>query len=256
MAPRTRIAAFALAAVAWCVPAFADGDVSQAELATARALFEEGVTREDAKDWNGALERFKRVADIRVTPQVLYNMGLCYERLDKTMTADVYYARAEKGNAPDLAKLATARRADLKSKIPSVVLDGPTDLTFTLDGKTAPLGTPLPLDPGKHELVTHRGAQTGTKSFELTTTRLNVTLPDPASAAAAAAARAIAEEHFRRSYCRSSPARSRSSAQVLVSLRWFRGRRPRAISTKYAAQRRITARLRPLHTTTSTACTR
>lgn len=168
-----------LAVAVWSAPALADGDVSQAELATARALFEEGVTREDAKDWAGALERFKRVAEIRVTPQVNYNMARCYEQLGKTMTADVYYARVEKGNAPDLAKLATKSRAGLAAKIPSVVLRGPADLTFTLDGNAATLGTPIPLDPGKHELVSHRGVESATKSFDLTTGKLEVALPDP-----------------------------------------------------------------------------
>lgn len=169
----------AVVVATWASPALADGDVSQAELATARALFEEGVTREDAKDWAGALERFKRVAEIRVTPQVSYNMARCYEQLGKTLTADGYYAKVEKGDARDLAKLAAAKRKELAGKIPSVILSGPADVTIALDGNAASLGTPIPLDPGSHELVTHRGAQSAKKLFELSTAKTNVTLPDP-----------------------------------------------------------------------------
>lgn len=161
-----RVAAF-VGAVLFAAPAFADPTVSEAELSTARALFEEGIAREDAKDWNGALDRFKRVAEIRVTAPVLYNMALCYERLGKTATADGYYARTlEKGGAADLIKQATARRAALKTQIPEVTFEGPSDLALSLDGATVSSGTPTPIDPGKHELVARKGTDSAKKTFE------------------------------------------------------------------------------------------
>lgn len=167
-------------------PAWADPTVSEAELATARALFEEGLAREDAKDWNGALERFKRVAEIRVTAQVLYNMALCYERLGKIASADSFYSRViEKGGAPDLVKLATARRADLKNKVPEITLEAPADLTLTLDGNTATAGTAIAIDPGKHEVVAHRGTDSARKTFEVTTGKLTITVPVPTAATVA-----------------------------------------------------------------------
>lgn len=158
-------------------------NLAEAELATARALFDEGVAREDAKDWTGALERFKRVAEIRVTPQVLYNMALCYERLGKTATADSHYARViDKGGAPELVKLAKARREELKTKIPEVVLDASDrTLTVTLDGAPATLGAAVAIDPGRHEVVSKRGADMAKKSFEAPTAsgKLTITVPIP-----------------------------------------------------------------------------
>ncbi|MBX3229030.1 MAG: hypothetical protein KIT84_01730 [Labilithrix sp.] len=161
----------------------ADPSLDAAELATARALFEEGVAREDAKDWKGALERFKRVAEIRVTPQVLYNMALCYERLGMTSSADVHYARVEKGNAPDLAKLATARRKELASKIPEVVLEGAGDLRVTLDGSPATLGVAVAIDPGPHEIVAQRGKDSARTTFEAPAAsgKITIAVPEPAA---------------------------------------------------------------------------
>jgi hypothetical protein len=164
-----------------------DANLAEAELGTARALFQEGVAREDAKDWAGALERFKRVAEIRVNAAVLYNIALCYERLNKLASADAHYAKViEKGGAPDLVKLATARRADLKNKIPEILLDGPSDLSVTLDGASATLGTGIAIDAGAHELVSHRGTDSAKKTFEVTTGKLTVAVPVPAEPVTAA----------------------------------------------------------------------
>lgn len=162
------------------VPAWADPTVPEAELATARALFEEGLAREDAKDWSGALERFKRVAEIRVTAQVLYNMALCYERLNKLASADTFYGRViEKGGAPDLVKLATQRRAELKGKIPEITLEAPAELALTLDGSSATAGTAMAVDPGVHEVVARRGSETARKTFEVTGGKVTITVPVP-----------------------------------------------------------------------------
>lgn len=174
-----RVAAF-VGAVLVAAPAWADPTVSEAELSTARALFEEGIAREDAKDWNGALERFKRVSEIRVTAQVLYNMALCYERLGKTATADGFYARTlEKGGPPDLIKQATARRNALKTQIPEATFDGPSDLALTLDGTAVSVGTATPIDPGKHELVARKGTDSARKTFEAPATNAKITIAVP-----------------------------------------------------------------------------
>jgi hypothetical protein len=174
-------ASLLLGIVLVATPAWAEPTVSEAELATARALFEEGLAREDAKDYTGALERFKRVAEIRVTAQVLYNMALCYERLGKTATADTFYGRViEKGGAPDLVKLATHRRAELKNKVPEITLEAPLELALTLDGSSVTAGTPIAIDPGPHEVVARRGADTARKTFEVTSGKITIAVPAPA----------------------------------------------------------------------------
>jgi hypothetical protein len=199
-ARRTTLALGALVLMTSLVaaPAFAaEPTVSEAELATARALFEEGLAREDAKDWNGALERFKRVAEIRVTAQVLYNMALCYERLGKTASADTFYARViEKGGAPDLVKLATARRSELKKQIPEVVFEAPPELTLTLDGDAATAGTAIAIDPGKHEVVAHKGLDSARKTFDAPATNAKITIAVPVPVSAPPPPPPPEERHF------------------------------------------------------------
>lgn len=166
-------AGFVVLAVCLVTPtlAIADPTPQEAELATARALFEEGLAREDAKDWAGALERFKRVAQIRVTPQVLYNLALCYEHVGKLALAEQNYLKVAKDGessadpaVKEVARLATARRKEIARRIPEVVFDAPSvpDLAVTLDGEAIPLRDlpqPRRVDPGSHELVVtrHRG---------------------------------------------------------------------------------------------------
>jgi hypothetical protein len=170
-------AAISLAVVTTSLSAHADRTPAEAELATARALFEEGLAREDAKDWPGALARFRRVAEIRVTPQVLYNIALCLDRLAKLASADQAYARVEKAgdesseaSVRELARLATARRKELRASIPEVTLDAPAapDLVVTIDGAAvAPssMHAPFAIDPGTHELVARREGAEARRSF-------------------------------------------------------------------------------------------
>jgi hypothetical protein len=170
----------ALALSTTAISAHADRTPAEAELATARALFEEGLAREDAKDWRGALARFRRVAEIRVTPQVLYNIALCLDRIGKLASADQAYARVEKAgdesNEPsvrELARLATARRKELRATIPEVTLDASAvpagaELVVTIDGAAVPASSmhaPFAIDPGAHELVARRDGAEARRSF-------------------------------------------------------------------------------------------
>jgi len=203
LSPLARLAGVtvALALLGGATFAHADRTPAEAELATARALFEEGLAREDAKDFPGALARFRRVAEIRVTPQVLYNIALCLDRIGKLASADQAYARVEKAgdessepSVRELARLATARRKELRASIPDVTLDAPAlpagpDLVVTLDGTTVPpssMHAPFAIDPGVHELVARREGAEARRTFTTAPgSHAVVVVPVPVAAGAA-----------------------------------------------------------------------
>jgi hypothetical protein len=158
-------AAFALTTTALASGATV-ASASPADSALADALFRDGKALE-AKGANvAACPKF--VESYRLDPKVgtLLNMAACHEKIGKVGTAWGEFneaaaeARAQKTVARETyaKKHAAALEAKL-SKVTFVTVDpADRDLTLQLDGKdlgSAPLGTPLPLDPGPHELVAH-----------------------------------------------------------------------------------------------------
>jgi hypothetical protein len=139
---------------------------SPADSALADALFRDGKALEAKGDNAAACPKFEE--SYRLDPKVgtLLNMAQCHEAIGKTGTAWGEFneaqaeARAQKTTRRE--EYAKKHAADLEarlSKVTFVAVDpGDRDLTLRLDGKdlgSAPLGTPLPLDPGVHELVAH-----------------------------------------------------------------------------------------------------
>jgi hypothetical protein len=150
-----------------------------AEIAAARELFEEGLKLEDKGQWNEALERFKKVSAVKMTPQVRFHIALCLENTGKLVDALVEFQRAQSDAASDstasvVASNAGKHVADLKERIPRVVVKVPSGIdgiTVTIDD--APVsggltGTPIPLDPGAHKIVVQAPTRTTfTKNVEL-----------------------------------------------------------------------------------------
>jgi len=138
---------------------------SPGELATARELFQQGLDAEDKNDWEHALELFRKVGAVKMTAQVRFHIGLCLENLGKLVDAYDEFMRARgevEGNPkPDAAMLraeSDKHLADLKARIPRVILEVPSDdsISVTIDGKPinpALFNTPIPLDPGTHAIV-------------------------------------------------------------------------------------------------------
>lgn len=158
-------AAFALATMALAGGATV-ASASPADSALADALFRDGKALEAKGDHVAACPKFEE--SYRLDPKVgtLLNMAACHEEIGKIGTAWGEFneaaaeARAQKTAARETyaRKHAAALEAKL-SKVTFVTVDpADRDLTLQLDGKdlgSAPLGTPLPLDPGPHELVAH-----------------------------------------------------------------------------------------------------
>ena len=126
----------------------------------ARADFDEALARQTARDWVGALVLLRKVAAVRATPHVRFNIALCEEFLGKLNPAIGDYAQAAKdaaaAGARDVEAEANRRREALAPRIPTLVLaldSTPPGASVCVDGVElgAPaFAGPLPLDPGLH----------------------------------------------------------------------------------------------------------
>lgn len=146
---------------------------SASELATARALFDEGLALEDKGEWASALSRFQKVAAVRTTPQVRFHLGLCLENLGRLVEALNEFRRSladAQGDSSSSAQVvvdnAGKHVTDLEARIPRLLVRAPEGTALQLDGKLiAPslIGTSMLVDPGAHSVT---ATQSGKKPFE------------------------------------------------------------------------------------------
>ena len=169
---------------------------SSDEIVAARKLFAEGLKDEEAKNYEVALEKYKRVQAVKDTAQVRYRIASSLEGLGKWRQAQQAYdgaaeMAAKEPKEGELARAARERSADLQRRMPQ--------LTLTLSSKTPPgaeieidhqkvsesaLREPLPLDPGPHDV---NATAPGVPAFHTAITmnegaRLSIVVPlDPAA---------------------------------------------------------------------------
>ncbi|MFT3768616.1 MAG: hypothetical protein QM820_24485 [Minicystis sp.] len=132
------------------------------ELAAARQVFNEGKALEGKSQWAEALEKFKKVAMVKMTPQVRFHIALCEENLGKFVSAIKGFelaaeeAKAAGSAAAEVEKLAPERAAALRGRVGKLRVDVAgkiIDSKVTLDDvalAASSLGTDLPVDPGAH----------------------------------------------------------------------------------------------------------
>lgn len=162
-----------------------------AEIAAARELFEEGLKLEDKNQWSDALERFRKVAAVKTTPQVRFHIALCLENMGKLVDALVEFQRAtsDDAGATNVSVNGPKHIADLKERIPRVIIKVPAGVegvSVTIDGAAVTpslVGTAIPLDPGAHKLSVQATKRTTFgKDFELKERdkpiTIDVTLPE------------------------------------------------------------------------------
>ncbi len=146
--------------VALAAPARAQ---SEQALTEAREQFNQAIALQAAGDCAGALEKLQRVARIKLTPHVQFNIALCEERLGRLMAALGHYrlALADAEAASIAEVIAPARTAieKLEQKTPRLKLvrgDGAEQASITLDTivlDDASIGSELRRDPGLHRVV-------------------------------------------------------------------------------------------------------
>ncbi len=146
------------------------------ELEEARTLFGEGVQLTQEERWEEAAERFRRVMRVRATGQVKYNLALALSHTSALAEAATLLREVVDDAELDRRTRRDARRLldEIQPRLAHLTVRVQGDeagLALTLDG--APLGldrlgTPIPVDPGRHTLAARRGArEAGTREITL-----------------------------------------------------------------------------------------
>jgi hypothetical protein len=139
-------------------------------------LFQRGIELEQAGNWSAAVQTFREVGQVRMTPQVRFHIALCEERLGRLVAAlggyELALAEADSVNADFRAEVETNVNR-LRESIPRIVIQrgaGAEAATIELDGVKlgdSSVGVEVPLDPGPHA-VTARAP--GYRTLEKTVT--------------------------------------------------------------------------------------
>lgn len=143
-------------------PRFAWAQEDSKELSRARAKFQRATELEQAGNWTSALELFREVGQVKMTPQVRFHIAWCEEKLGKLVTALGGYelAMAEADEVgPDFRAEVSAKVEDLKARIPKLVIErgrGAEAAAIELDGVALGsnyIGVEFPVDPGPHNIA-------------------------------------------------------------------------------------------------------
>jgi hypothetical protein len=195
--PRLRLAAaiaLAAAAALGSAPAAAAGDAANG-LAQLRQVFADGRQFEDKGHWAEALEKFKEVAAVKMTPQVRFHIALCEENLGKLVSAIRGFdlagaeATAAGSSAVEVPSAAKQHAEALRARIAKLRVDVSGKLTTSkilLDDTALgekEVGTDIEVDPGAHVVEVRDAAGKSTFRKELTlaekvTEKLEVVVDD------------------------------------------------------------------------------
>ncbi|MCS6898514.1 MAG: hypothetical protein RMJ98_02155 [Myxococcales bacterium] len=132
-----------------------------ARTARAREIFAEALQLEGAGSFAEALKKFREVAAVKSTPQVLYHVGFCQEKLGQWVDALGSYAQASqlvaesRGTiAPEVKNTIDTALQALDARVPILTLKrgkGARNASISIDGrKVAEPSEPQRLMPGKH----------------------------------------------------------------------------------------------------------
>lgn len=150
---------------------------SNEELAKARKAFMEGVALASGNNCAAAIEKYKEVAAVKMTPQVAFNIAECEERLGKLVSAVGNYRLAQsqlddpkvKAKAKDVAAQVDGRITSLEERIPRLTVKrgkGAETAALVLDGTelgSTQIGSEMPVDPGPHEIIARIGEKEASK---------------------------------------------------------------------------------------------
>ena len=159
------------------------------ELKKARAQFQQATELEQAKNWTAALQAFREVGQVRMTPQVRFHIAVCEEGLGRLVAAlggyELALADADKVN-PDFKGEVEENVTKLRARIPKLVIErgaGANAAAIELDGVAvgdSSVGVEVPLDPGPHAVTAkapnHKPFDANVTLKEEETTHLEVKL--------------------------------------------------------------------------------
>ncbi len=131
------------------------------ELSRARAQFQRAIELEQAGNYSTALEQFRDVGQVRMTPQVRFHIASCEEKLGRLVTAlggyQLAYADADTVG-DDFKSEVAAAVSRLQASIPKLMIQRGANAEaaeIQLDGVVlgaSSVGVPVPLDPGPHAI--------------------------------------------------------------------------------------------------------
>jgi hypothetical protein len=155
-----RLALLAVPLSALSARAAVAGDAtSEPTLRAARDLFLAAEKDEDAGRWADALEKLRRVAEVKLTSGVRYHTALCEEHLGRLVAAlNDYQAAADQARverAADVLRLVDGRVRDSTERVPRitiVLVPSLPDATVRLDGHPIAAGEVVLADPGTHSI--------------------------------------------------------------------------------------------------------
>ncbi len=159
-----------VASLGWASAVQAQGaEPTEAELVALRQLFAEGKELESTGQWEAALEKFRKVGEAKMTPQVRFHVSLCEENLGRLVRAvngfELALEEARQVGAAEVLSAAPPRIADLRARIPLVTLRTVEPLPNTARVKIdktdilpALVGAKIPLDLGKHTVEVLQGS--------------------------------------------------------------------------------------------------
>jgi hypothetical protein len=141
-------------------PAYAQP--SPTDLKRARAQFQRAIELEQASNWTEAIQEFREVGQVRMTPQVRFHIAYCEENLGRLVTAlggyDLALSEADTVGSDFKSEVETAM-SRLREKIPKLLIErgtGADAALVQLDGVdlgASQIGVEVPLDPGPHTVT-------------------------------------------------------------------------------------------------------
>lgn len=151
-----------LAAISWSEGARAQDPETTA---SARALFDEGVTLADRGEWETAADRFRRSQALRPSPVVAFNLARADVQIGRLVEASELLRpiTRDDGAQPRLRDAASALLTEITPRIARlrVELSGDRrDATIAVDGRPLPdaaIGVDRPTDPGDRVITATRG---------------------------------------------------------------------------------------------------
>jgi len=132
------------------------------ELAKARAKFQQATELEQAGNCASAVQLFREVGQVRMTPQVRFHIALCEDRLGRLVAALGGYelALADADTVgPEFRAEVEQNVTRLRESIPKLVLQrgaGAEAAAIEVDGVAvgdSSVGVDIPLDPGPHAIT-------------------------------------------------------------------------------------------------------
>jgi hypothetical protein len=170
-APRCVRVAFWLAlgclGIGHAQPVAAQSSEDRTRDASARALFQEGLSLAEREDWLGAEDRFRRALSLRASPVIAYNLASALIERGKLIEASEVLRKVEHDEKvdPSMKQSANKLQAELAGRIGRIAVTArdkqPSD-RVVLDGNElldAQLGVEIPIDPGMHRLSLERAGQ-------------------------------------------------------------------------------------------------